>query len=126
MYQFFIGIIIVLGLGSYWLYDQNVTLKENNVKLEFAVEEQRAAFDAMKESYEKQGESLRQLSEANARIEAEKDQYLDIFRRHNLDKLALAKPGLIETRVNNGTKGVLEDLENDSKNIAAIDDTTNN
>ena len=48
MYQFFIGIIIVLGLGSYWLYDQNVTLKENNVKLEFAVEEQRAAFDAMK------------------------------------------------------------------------------
>jgi len=126
MYQFFIGIIIVLGLGSYWLYDQNVTLKENNVKLEFAVEEQRAAFDAMKESYEKQGESLRQLSEANARIEAEKDQYLDIFRRHNLDKLALAKPGLIETRVNNGTKGVLEDLENDSKNIAAIDDTANN
>lgn len=126
MYQFFIGIIIVLGLGSYWLYDQNVTLKENNVKLEFAVEEQRAAFDAMKESYEKQGESLRQLSEANARIEAEKDQYLDIFRRHNLDKLALAKPGLIETRVNKGTKGVLEDLENDSKNIAAIDDTANN
>lgn len=126
MYQFFIGIIIVLGLGSYWLYDQNVTLKENNVKLEFAVEEQRAAFDAMKESYEKQGESLRQLSEANARIEAEKDQYLDIFRRHNLDKLALAKPGLIETRVNNGTKGVLEDLENDSKNIAAIDDTADN
>jgi hypothetical protein len=126
MYQFFIGIIIVLGLGSYWLYDQNVTLKENNVKLEFAVEEQRAAFDAMKESYEKQGESLRQLSEANARIEAEKDQYLDIFRRHNLDKLALAKPGLIETRVNNGTKGVLEDLQNDSKNIAAIDDTANN
>lgn len=126
MYQFFIGIIIVLGLGSYWLYDQNVTLKENNVKLEFAVEEQRAAFDAMKESYEKQGESLRQLSQANARIEAEKDQYLDIFRRHNLDKLALAKPGLIETRVNNGTKGVLEDLENDSKNIAAIDDPANN
>lgn len=125
MYQFFIGIIIVLGLGSYWLYDQNTTLKENNVKLEFAVEEQRAAFDAMKESYERQGESLRQLSEANARIEAEKDQYLDIFRRHNLDKLALAKPGLIENRVNNGTKSVLEDLENDSKNIAAIDDNTN-
>jgi len=126
MYQFFIGIILVLSLGSYWLYDQNVTLKENNVKLEFAVEEQRAAFDAMKESYEKQGESLRQLSQANARIEAEKDQYLDIFRRHNLDKLALAKPGLVETKVNNGTKGVLEDLENDSKNIAAIDDTANN
>lgn len=121
MYQFFIGIIIVLGLGSYWLYDQNVTLKENNVKLEFAVEEQRAAFDAMKESYEKQGESLRQLSEANARIEAEKDQYLDIFRRHNLDKLALAKPGLIETRINNGTASVFEDIENDSKNISNLD-----
>ena len=83
MYQFFIGIILVLGLGSYWLYDQNTTLKENNVKLESAIAEQTAAFDAMKESYERQGESLQNLSRANAQIEAEKDQYLAIYRKHN-------------------------------------------
>jgi ATP phosphoribosyltransferase len=121
MYQFFIGIILVLGLGSYWLYDQNTTLKENNVKLESAIAEQTAAFDAMKESYEKQGQSLQNLSRANAQIEAEKDQYLAIFRKHNLDKLALMKPGLVQTRVNNATKAVFEELENDSKNISDLD-----
>ena len=123
MYQFFIGIILILGGGSYWLWTENQTLVENNTKLEFAVEEQKQAFNAMKESYELQGQSLQNLQRANARIEAEKDQYLEIFRKHNLDKLALVKPGLIETRVNNGTKAVFEDIENDSKNISALDTT---
>lgn len=123
MNQLFIGIILVLGLGSWYLWNENQTLTANNVKLEFAVEEQKAAFNAMKESYEKQGQSLQNLQRANARIEAEKDQYLEIFRKHNLDKLALVKPGLIETRVNNGTKAVFEDIENDSKNISALDTT---
>lgn len=123
MNQLFIGIILVLGLGSWYLWNENQTLTANNVKLEFAVEEQKATFNAMKESYEKQGVSLQNLQRANARIEAEKDQYLEIFRKHNLDKLALVKPGLIETRVNNGTKAVFEDIENDSKNISALDTT---
>lgn len=121
MNQLFIGIILVLGLGSWYLWNENQTLAANNVKLEFAVEEQKAAFNAMKESYEKQGVSLQNLQRANARIEAEKDQYLEIFRKHNLDKLALVKPGLIETRVNNGTKAVFEDIENDTKNISNLD-----
>ena len=123
MNQLFIGIILVLGLGSWYLWNENQTLTANNVKLEFAVEEQKAAFNAMKESYEKQGVSLQNLQRANARIEAEKDQYLEIFRKHNLDKLALVEPGLIESRVNNGTKAVFKDIENDSKNISALDTT---
>ena len=125
MYQFFIAIIIALGLGGYWLYGENETLKANNVKLEYAVEEQKAAFTQMKESYELQGKSLQNMQRANAQIEAEKDRYLEIFRRHNLDKLALAKPGLIELRVNKATKAVFEEIENDSKNIADLDSTNN-
>ncbi len=125
MYQFFIGIILILGGASYWLYDQNQTLAANNQKLEYAIEEQKAAVAAIQESYEKQGESLQNLQRANARIEAEKDRYLDIFRRHNLDKLAIAKPGLIESRVNGATKAVFEEIENDSKNIAGLDGTNN-
>tara|TARA_B100001939_G_scaffold345711_1_gene362915 strand:- start:886 stop:1266 length:381 start_codon:yes stop_codon:yes gene_type:complete len=125
VYQFFIGIILILGGASYWLYDQNQTLAANNQKLEYAIEEQKAAVAAIQESYEKQGESLQNLQRANARIEAEKDRYLDIFRRHNLDKLAIAKPGLIESRVNGATKAVFEEIENDSKNIAGLDGTNN-
>ena len=50
------------------------------------------------------------------------NRYLDIFKRHNLSKLAAAKPGLIETRVNNGTKEVFESIEQDSRNIDSLDD----
>ena len=126
MYQFFIGIILLLGGASYWLYDQNQTLSANNVKLEYAIEEQKAAVAAIQESYEAQGKAMQNLQRANARIEAEKDRYLDIFRRHNLDKLAVAKPGLIQNRVNGATKSVFEDIENDSKNIADLDSSSSN
>lgn len=118
--QLFIGIILVLGLGSYWLYNENVTLKENAVKLEAAVEEQKATITAMQESYERQGQSLANLQRNYNQIEQEKDQYLAIFARHNLNKLAVAKPGLVEPTFNNGTAAVFGDIENDSKAISEL------
>jgi len=48
--------------------------------------------------------------------------YLDIFKRHNLTKLAAAKPGLLEPRVNKGTKDVFDSIEEDSRNIDSLDD----
>ena len=47
MNQFLIGIIIVLGLGGYWLYQENVTLRANNMALEGAVATQQEALDVM-------------------------------------------------------------------------------
>ena len=41
MQQMLITIILVLGVGSWYLYNQNQTLTANNIKLEYAVEEQR-------------------------------------------------------------------------------------
>ena len=122
MQQMLIGIIVVLGLGGFFLYNQNVTLKENNAKLELAIAGQEEAIAVMKESYEKQGKALNQLTSRNAQIEQEMNQYLDIFRRHNLNKLAIAKPGMIETRANDATKKVFESIENDSKELDSLDD----
>ena len=122
MYQVFGTIILVLGASSLYLYNDNQTLKENNFKLEGAVAEQKAATAAIKESFERQGAALSNMQRANAQIEAEKDRYLDIFNRHNLNKLALLKPGLIETRINNGTKAVFEEIENESKKLNALND----
>ena len=119
--QLFIGIILVLSLGSYWLYSENQTLKENNVKLEGAVAEQKAAIAAITESFEKQTKSLGNLQRNYNQIEQEKDEYLAIFARHNFDKLAVAKPGLMEIRFNDGTAAVFEDIENDSKAISELD-----
>lgn len=112
---------MVLSLGGYWLYSENQTLKINNSKLEGAVAEQKAAIVAIQESFAKQGKSLQNLQRNYNQIEQEKDQYLAIFAKHNLDKLALAKPGLIELRINKGTATVFGDIENDSKAISELD-----
>ena len=121
MQQFFIAIIAILGIGCWWLYSENQTLTYNNMQLEIAVAEQEEAIKVIKESYEKQGAALNQLSSKNAQIEAEMNGYLDIFRRHNLNKLAIAKPGMIETRANEQTQSVFEAIENDSKELDSLD-----
>ena len=38
--QMFMGIILILGLATFYLYNQNQTLSANNLALEGAVEEQ--------------------------------------------------------------------------------------
>lgn len=124
MQQLLIGIILVLGLGGYWLYNENITLKDNNAKLEYAVEEQKAAMTAMKEQYERQGKSLMQMSKMNAEIEAEKAEYLAIFAKHNLDNLALRKPGLMENRFNSASEAVMEGLEDDTEVLYNLNTTS--
>ena len=117
MQQMLIGLVLILGLGGYYLYGQNQTLMANNQKLEYAVEEQKAAMTAMKEQYEKQGKALMNMSRKNAEIEAEKAEYLSIFARHNLDMLALKKPGLMSNRFNNGSQKVMESMEDDTEEL---------
>lgn len=121
MQQVFIGIILILGIGSYFLYQENIKLKENNFKLETAVETQKETMAVMKEQYEKQGAALNNMARVNAEIEAEKAEYLAIFSRHNLDMLALKKPGLIEIRMNNASEAVMEGLEDDTEALYNID-----
>ena len=127
MNQFFAGLVLVLGVGCYWLYTENNTLKANNIKLEYAVEEQKQTMTVMKEQYEKQGKAIMGLTKQNAVIEQEKAEYLAIFARHNLDVLALKKPGMIELRFNNASEAVMEGLEDDTKELYNLNnsDTSN-
>ena len=126
MQQFFIAIILVLGLSSWYLFNENQTLTANNTKLEYAVEEQKQTIQAIKDNLEKQGKALQNLQRKNAQIEADKDKYLSILSKHNFEKLAIAKPGLMELRFNKGTDEVLRELENDTKEISNLDSTNNN
>jgi len=117
MNQLTMGLLVALGLVTFFLYTQNETLKENNIKLESALAEQTQAMEALRESYEKQGQSLMNMTRRNSEIEAEKAEYLAIFSRHNLDMLALKKPGLIENRMNNASELVMEGLEDDTEEL---------
>ena len=128
MNQLFVGIILALSLGGYFLYQQNESLKMENLAFQVRDQEQTATIKAQQESFEKQSKALNNLTSRNAEIEGEMTRYLDIFKRHNLNKLAIAKPGLIEKRVNDGTAKIFITIENDSKSLDNLDDptTTNN
>ena len=124
MNQLFIGIIIAMSLGGYFLYQQNESLKIENLAFQVRDQEQTATIKAQQESFERQSSALNNMTARNAEIEGEMNRYLDIFKRHNLNKLAIAKPGLIEKRVNDGTKKVFETIEEDSKSLDNLDDPT--
>ena len=83
---------------------------------------QEEAIASLQNDFAKQTTALNNLQSKNNEIELEMNRYLDIFKRHNLTKLAAAKPGLIEPRVNKATKEVFDGIEQDSRDIDAADD----
>jgi len=116
-----LGVILVMGLGGWFLYTKNIELQRLNSAFELRDAEQKQTIAAITDSYRTQGNALSELTIKNSEIEGEMNRYLDIFRRHNLTKLAAAKPGLIEPRINNATKEVFDGIENDSVNISNLD-----
>ena len=126
MQQMLIGVILVLGMGSYYLYTQNQTLSANTLALEYAVEEQKATMNAIRENFEKQTAALQNMTRKNAEIEEDKERYLSILSKHNFERLATVKPGLMENRFNNGTVEVIEGIENDTKDISNLESSDDN
>ena len=121
MQQFLFAIILFLGFTSYYLFNENKILSTNNVLLEGAVETQKETIVTIQKDFALQATSLLELQGRNQEIQQEMTRYLDIFKRHNLTKLAAAKPGLLEPKINKGTKNVFNSIEEDSRNIDSLD-----
>lgn len=102
----------------------NRTLKENQVQLELAVNTAEASLKAAEENAKKQGEAMNKLTLKNNQLQKDKDNAMRIFKDHNLTRLARAKPGMIEKRMNAKTATVFRELENDTKELIDIDSTT--
>ena len=96
-------------------------LTANNVALETAVATQEEAISTMKNDFALQTKALGDLQAKSQATQLEMNRYLDIFKRHNLTKLAAAKPGMLEPRINNGTKNVFESIEAISRTIDSLD-----
>ena len=115
-----IGVIVVMFLGGSFLYNKNQELVKLNAAYEVRDAEQQKTIEAIQKNMQKTTAELTGLQARNQQYEEEMAEYLDIFRRHNLAKLASAKPGMIETRVNNKTKEVFDGIEEDSKRISDL------
>jgi|TARA_R100001015_G_C4599812_1_gene154818 hypothetical protein len=122
MSKILLGVVAVLSIALYFLWSQNSQLASLNQAFELRDQEQKAAIESLQNDFKVQTEGLLAIQSRNQEIEAQMSRYLDIFKRHNLSKLAAAKPGLIETRVNNGTKDVFDSIEADSRSIDRLDD----
>ena len=122
MSKIFLGVIGALLLALSFLWIQNSRLSSLNQAFDLRDQEQKATIETLQSDFKVQTEGLLAIQSRNQEIEAEMSRYLDIFKRHNLSKLAAAKPGLIETRVNNGTKDVFDSIEADSRSIDRLDD----
>jgi|TARA_Y100000052_G_C2932109_1_gene75024 uncharacterized protein YxeA len=121
MSKILLGVIAVLISICGFLYWQNSSLASLNQAFELRDQEQKLTIKTLQNDFEQQTKGLLDLQSKNQSIQLEMNRYLDIFKRHNLSKLAAAKPGLIEKRVNNGTKEVFDSIEKDSRIIDSLD-----
>jgi hypothetical protein len=126
MYGVLAGLLLAGAGGGYFYYiDTQATiqeLRELNIAYELKFETQEETINALQEDFETQTKALSDLQVQSQAAQREMNRYLDIFKRHNLTKLAAAKPGLIEARVNKGTKDVFDSIENDTRSVDSLDD----
>ena len=129
MSKIFIGIIAALGVSGLIYY--YTTIAPMKVKLEEQAslilaqdirdKEQEEAILFLQEKNKQTTEALSNMQSKNQQYEAEMASYLDIFRRHDLAKLATMRPGSIQIKANKATKEVFSEIEDISKSISDSD-----
>ena len=130
MSKILFGVIGAMMISMFSYYQFFVVPMKNKIEEQTKViiaqdlrdKEQKAAIESLQTNMQKTSEALKGLQVKNQKYEEDMSEYLDIFRRHNVAKLASAKPGLIEIRFNNGTKEVFNAIQEDSNRISSLND----
>jgi biopolymer transport protein ExbB/TolQ len=112
-----LGVLLIASLGGSFYYidylnDQIAILKGNQIVLETEIERQN---ESIKNYLEQQKNQQAQLNKLEAdKQEAMKDvnRLRKTFANHDLDQLALAKPALLQSKVNKASNRVMTTLEN--------------
>ena len=119
--QYIYIMIVIGGLagGAYTWYTDTMgrfeVLAAEKAALDLKSQQQVHGFKALTESYEKQRVANDALTRKNQEIQQETQAYLQIFKKHDLTKLARAKPGLIETRANKATDEIFKVIEDETE-----------
>ena len=130
MSKILIGIIVAMGISGFMYYQFSVVPMKNKLEEQTKVilaqdlrdQEQKATIEAIQGNLQKTTQAVSGLQVQNQQYEIQMADYLDIFRRHNIAKLASAKPGMIEARANAQTKEVFDAIEADSQRISSLND----
>ena len=122
MNQLFIGIILVLSLGSYYLYQENQTLAANNMLLEGAVATQEEAIASLQSDFALQAGQLQEMTVKSQAAQRELNRYTQFIQNYELAAKIIADPVTMERKINNGTKHIMEEIEKLSDTVDNLDD----
>ena len=113
-----IGVLGLVGGVVYggWYYYKDTqariaTLTENSAKLEIAAQTQKQTIDTLQADAKKYAKLNNELQTKLEKANDYKNTLLGKLRKHNLTKLSAQKPTLIEKRINNASKKLLESFE---------------
>lgn len=111
---FILSLLVGVGYSAKYYYDttQNTiaALRENNVKLETAVQAKDAAINQLETDAKVQAQLNSKLTKDLQKSEAYRDTLTAKLAKHNLTRDSLMKPGLVEKVINNATKNVFNDF----------------
>ena len=121
MQQILIGIILVLSFGGYYLYQENITLKANNKALEGAIATQEEAIKSIQADFELQTQQMNELSLKSQAAQRELNRYTQFIQNYELSAKILADPVEMQRKINNGTKHIMENIEQISSDVDDLD-----
>ena len=114
-------LIIVVGLlggvvyGAYAYYQDTqqriATLQTNNAKLETVSKQNELTVKSLQANQEKFATLNKDLQMKLNEAEEYGDDLRKKLHKHNLTRLSIKKPGLIEKRINDGTKKLFKSIE---------------
>ena len=121
MQQMLIGIILVLSFAGYYLYQENITLKANNKALEGAIATQEEAIKSIQADFELQTQQMNELSLKSQAAQRELNRYTQFIQNYELSAKILADPVEMQRKINNGTKHIMENIEQISSDVDDLD-----
>ena len=122
MQQILLGVILVLGIGCYWLYNENNTLKANNIALEGAIATQEEAISTLQNDFALQTTELQNMTLKSQAAQRELNRYTQFIQNYQLTAKILTDPVEMQRKINNGTKHIMEDIEQISVTVDDLDD----
>ena len=122
MYGYLLSFLLLVGVGvgAYFYYiNTEATIKNLNILTATQAIAAKEAEKAISQLQEEAVANEQAYADLHYNLEVAlkyQDSLLRILHKHNLTNLAAKKPGMIEKRINEGTKNALDSLESTTRN----------
>lgn len=128
----FVGIALLFAYGAHTFIVGGLTkqveeqqiqinvLNQHNVALQTAADTNEATIRSLEDSNSRQIAQIGDLTVKSNEWERQAKEAQKIFNDHNFTKLSRLRPGMIEDRANNKTAEVFRAVEDDSKEVANL------